>query len=176
MKYLQFELSLHIQLLSLAHGLSLSPQSANQIVESFNMDIRKTFHFMHTWLSWYPRAPQVHSLKTRDETLPQSATCPHPVYLSTCWRSGHCSTLSSKAHQSDLIVAAASADNLATIDILTSPSKNSHPAPWWRAAPTTHLIDELSCAENCNVALQNSNNIATEIARMSGTSPHYQQR
>ena len=175
----QCKLALHIQLLSIAHGLYLSLESANQIVASFNSDIRKTFHFMHTWLSWHSNTQHDRSHGNTAETPPQSLMPTSPLCLSTSWRINHRSSIptSSSIDQSDLSIAAATADNLATVDILAS-TLESEPctvAPWWRVAPTNHLLDELSGVGDNSASLQTSASIAMEISRISGTNTHHQQ-
>ena len=177
--HLQADLALHIRLLSLAHGVSLSGESANQIVASFNCDIRRTFHYMHTWLSWSPgngvEAPP-----------PSSFQLPHSYSISADWRNASTfdpcppTKTSATPEQLELLHAATVADHLATLDLLKSPEaadSSSPSSPWWRVAPDNHLLDELSETTSTDaVVTQMKQDIVAEMSRLSVTLPNQNQR
>lgn len=167
----QVDLAVHIRLLSLSHGVSLSSAAANQIALSFKCDIRKTFNFMHTWLSWspsnYSQFPgSCSELSLESYKLPTPST---PV----------CSALHvhvpSSFQQSDLFTVSAHSDVHAALDLL-NPAEVRNPKPWWQVAPVIHLLDELphnTSTDSASTQLQSD--IAMEITRLVGVKPDHEQ-
>ena len=174
--YLQANLALHIHLLSLAHGFSLSSESANRIVASFNCDIRRTFHYMHTWLSWSPSG----SIEAPTPPPPPSnSSSPSPPTLSAAWRNVPIShpypptKASATTDQLEMLHTATDADHRATLDLLASPEAvdSSTFSPWWRVAPDNHLLDELSeITSDDAVVTQTKQDIVSELSRVSTAS------
>ena len=126
---------------------------------------------MHTWLSWSP--------SNHVEAPLQSSKAPYPHCLSMDWRNDHQSLatpIPSMASQSDLLIAAAVADNLAALDLLMS-TEDKDLDPWWRVAPGTHLLDELpDSTPSDNTFAQTKQDIAMEIMRLDKCVPHHQHR
>lgn len=179
--HLQADLALHIRLLSLAHGVALSSESANQIVASFNCDIRRTFHYMHTWLSWSP--------SNSAKAPPPSSSQLSPFYsISADWRNAstfaprpptNASEALTTSDQFELLLAASVVDHLATLDLLTSPEvEDSSPfSPWWRVAPDNYLLDELSeTTPTDTVVAQTKQDIAVELSKLSTAMPYHNHR
>ena len=175
----QADLALHIHLLSLAHGVSLSSESANQIVASFNCDIRRTFHYMQMWLSWYP--------SNSVEAPPATSSQLSPSYsILTDWRNTSTfaprpptSAPETTTNQFELLQSASVADHLATLDLLTTPEAvDSSSSPWWRVAPDNHLLDELSEITPCTdiAVAQTKHDIVVELNRLSTALPHHNQK
>ena len=173
----QVDLAVHIRLLSLAHGVSLSSAAANQIALFFKSDIRKTFHFMHAWLSWSPsNNSQLSGGCT--EPSPQSCQFPSFCHLSADWRISpvHPALQAhspSSFRQSDLFAAAARADVSATLDLL-NPAEVTDMEPWWRVAPVVHLLDELPYSTFTDCASTQSD-IAMEVTRLAGMKADHKQ-
>lgn len=127
----QTDVSLHIQALSLVHGMSVSTELAQQIAEHFKCDVRKILNFLHTHLHGHyspvtPSFNQPRFLSTRQGPQPREES-------------------ESQSALTELRTKACLADTIASIDILSS-DRNSpfHLSPWWRKRPVDSLVDEPS--------------------------------
>lgn len=152
----------------------MTSESANQIVAMFKSDIRKIFNFIHSWMDCLSGCNHGCHDNHRDAP-PQSTKLQCPFLLPTSWRSTHRRSLSFK--QSDLLDSTITADNISTLDILSSQCEERSPFPWWRVAPTNHLLDELSdVVSTDHVTSQTKCDVVSELARLSGQSQLHFQR
>lgn len=136
------QLSLHLQLLGLAHNVNLSSEGTNQIAENMNCDIRKAFHCLHAWCSWSPSnkpvLPSNHMPSCNESLLRHPPSVPWRVDTQPHTSQTH-TTHSSLDSQSTL------SDSLSDMDILTIPLEEK-PYYWWDVIPCPSLLDESSLA------------------------------